>query len=77
MLYPAVLLLGTSSRLAEANAHGHRPRHPSFLHTSVANTRLRPHRLYIPQRRGPRIGSAIKLAGPSVFVQIPIAHRTR
>ena len=59
--------------LADANAHGHRPRHPSFLHTSVANIRLRPHRPYTPQRRcrGLRIGSTITLAAPSVFVQIP------
>jgi hypothetical protein len=77
MLNSAVLLVGTSSRLAGANAHGHRPPHPSFLDTSVANTRLRPNRFYTPQRRGPNIGSAIKFAGPGVFVQIPIAHRSR
>jgi hypothetical protein len=33
--------------------------------------------LYTPRLRGPRIGSAIKLAVPSAFVQIPIAHRNR
>ena len=73
----AVFIVGASSSRADANARGHRPRYPTFLHASVANFRLRPHRLYTPWRRGPPIGSAITLAGPSAFVQIAIAHRNR
>jgi hypothetical protein len=77
MFNSAVFIVSASSSLADANAHGHRPQYPTFLRTSVANIRLRPHRLYVPWRRGLHIGSAIKLAGPRAFVQIPIAHRHR
>jgi hypothetical protein len=73
----AVFIVGASSSVADANSYGHRHRYPTFLHTSVANFRLRPHRLYTPWHRGPRIGSAIKLIEPTAFVQIPIAHPNR
>ena len=73
----AVFIVGASSSVADANSHGHRPRYPTFLHTSLANIRLQPHRLYAPWRRGPRIGPSIKLAEPRASVQIPIAHRFR
>ncbi len=77
MFNSAVFIVGASSSLADANAHAHRPRYPTFLHTSLANIRLRPLRPYTPWRRGLRIGPTIQLAEPTASVQIPIAHRFR
>ena len=64
---------------ADANARGHRPPVPNVLAYGGASPISGSDRIgFTPRgRRGPRIGSAITLAGPSVFVQIAIAHRNR
>jgi hypothetical protein len=77
MLNTAFFIVGASSKLAGATAHGHLRRYPALLHDTIAIIRLQPHHSYNPGRRGTRIGSAIQLAGPGASVQIPIAHRSR
>ena len=77
MLNTAFFIVGASSKLAGAIAHGHVRRYPAILHATIAIIRLQPHHSCNPGRRGIRIGSTIQLAGPGASVQIPIAHRCR
>jgi hypothetical protein len=77
MLNTAFFIVGASSKLAGATAHGHVRRYPALLHATIAITRLQPHHPYSPGRRGIRIGSTIQLTGPGASVQIPIDHRSR
>ena len=74
MLNTAFFIVGASSRLAGATAHGHVRRYPALLHDTIAIIRLQPHHSYHPARRGIHIGSTIQLARSGASVQIPIAH---
>jgi hypothetical protein len=76
MLNTAFFIVGASSKLAGATAHGRVRRYPALLLDTIAIIRLQPHHSYNPGRRGIRIGSAIQLPRPGTSVQIPIAHRS-
>ena len=77
LLTPKTFPVSASSNQADTNAHGHCRGYPAFLHATTAKIRILPPRHCKPQRRGRRIGPAIKLAEPTASVQIPIAHRFR
>jgi hypothetical protein len=74
---PKTFPVGASSKHADTNAHAHGRGYPASLHATTAKIRILPPGHCKPWRRGRRIGPAIKLAEPTAFVQIPIAHRFR
>ena len=51
MLNTAFFIVGASSKLAGATAHGHVRRYPALLHDTIAIIRLQPHHSYNPGRR--------------------------
>jgi hypothetical protein len=69
--------VGASSNQADTNAHARCHGYPAFLHAAIAKIRILPPEHCKPWRRVRRIGPAIKLAEPTAYVQIPIAHRFR
>jgi hypothetical protein len=64
MLNTAFFIVGASSKLAGATAHGHLRRYPALLHDTIAIIRLQPHHSYNPRHRGIRIGSTIQQGRP-------------
>lgn len=48
MLNTAFFIVGASSKLAGATAHGHVPPYPALVHDTIAIIRLRPHHSYNP-----------------------------